>query len=282
MAVAEAAPAAAESGVGELLLEVSNIEVVYNKAVQVLRGLSLAVPRGQIVALLGSNGAGKSTTLKAISNLLELQNGEMTGGEVRFAGAATRGRAPHALVRAGLFHVMEGRHVFEDLTVEENLVASTYALTGRRGTRADFDRVYEYFPRLFERRRGLAGYLSGGEQQMLAIGRALVAEPRLMLLDEPSLGLSPVLVETIFEIIARINAERGVSMLLVEQNASMALAVAHYGYIMETGKVVIDNTAERLAADADVREFYLGLGQEGGQKSYRELKHYKRRKRWLS
>ena len=265
-----------------LLLEVSNIEVVYNKAVQVLRGLSLAVPRGQIVALLGSNGAGKSTTLKAISNLLELQNGGMTGGEVRFAGAATRGRAPHALVRAGLFHVMEGRHVFEDLTVEENLVASTYALTGRRGTRADFDRVYEYFPRLFERRRGLAGYLSGGEQQMLAIGRALVAEPRLMLLDEPSLGLSPVLVETIFEIIARINAERGVSMLLVEQNASMALAVAHYGYIMETGKVVIDNTAERLAADADVREFYLGLGQEGGQKSYRELKHYKRRKRWLS
>ena len=283
MTVAEAAPVpAAESGAGELLLEVSNLEVVYNKAVQVLRGLSLAVPRGQIVALLGSNGAGKSTTLKAISNLLALQNGEMTGGEVRFAGAATRGRAPHALVRAGLFHVMEGRHVFEDLTVEENLVASTYALTGRRGARADFDRVYEYFPRLFERRRGLAGYLSGGEQQMLAIGRALVAEPRLMLLDEPSLGLSPVLVETIFEIIARINAERGVSMLLVEQNASMALAVAHYGYIMETGKVVIDNTAERLAADADVREFYLGLGQEGGQKSYRELKHYKRRKRWLS
>jgi len=282
MTVAQAAAVAAESSAGELLLEVSNIEVVYNKAVQVLRGLSLAVPRGQIVALLGSNGAGKSTTLKAISNLLELQNGEMTGGEVRFAGAATRGMAPHALVRAGLFHVMEGRHVFEDLTVEENLVASTYALTGRRGARADFDRVYEYFPRLFERRRGLAGYLSGGEQQMLAIGRALVAEPRLMLLDEPSLGLSPVLVETIFEIIARINAERGVSMLLVEQNASMALAVAHYGYIMETGKVVIDNTAERLAADADVREFYLGLGQEGGQKSYRELKHYKRRKRWLS
>jgi len=283
MALAEAAPAvAAESGEGELLLEVSNIEVVYNKAVQVLRGLSLAVPRGQIVALLGSNGAGKSTTLKAISNLLELQNGEMTGGEVRFAGAATRGMAPHALVRAGLFHVMEGRHVFEDLTVEENLVASTYALTGRRGARADFDRVYEYFPRLFERRRGLAGYLSGGEQQMLAIGRALVAEPRLMLLDEPSLGLSPVLVETIFEIIARINAERGVSMLLVEQNASMALAVADYGYIMETGKVVIDNTAERLAADADVREFYLGLGQEGGQRSFRDLKHYKRRKRWLS
>ena len=264
------------------ILQVNNIEVVYNKAVQVLRGLSLAVPRGQIVALLGSNGAGKSTTLKAISNLLQLQNGEMTGGAVQFAGLDTKGLAPHALVRAGVFHVMEGRHVFEDLTVEDNLVAATYALTGRQARSADFDRVYEYFPRLHERRKGLAGYLSGGEQQMLAIGRALIAEPKLMLLDEPSLGLSPVLVETIFEIIARINAERGVSMLLVEQNASVALAVAHYGYIMETGKVVIDNTAQQLAADPDVREFYLGMGSEGGHKSFREVKHYKRRKRWLS
>ena len=190
--------------------------------------------------------------------------------------------APHALVRAGVFHVMEGRHVFADLTVEENLVAATYALTGQQVKSAQFDRVYAYFPRLFERRRGLAGYLSGGEQQMLAIGRALIAEPKLILLDEPSLGLSPVLVETIFEIIARINAEQGVSMLLVEQNASVALAVAHYGYIMETGKVVIDNTAEKLAADPDVREFYLGVGQEGGAKSFRDIKHYKRRKRWLS
>jgi len=266
----------------DLLLEVSNIDVVYNKAVQVLRGLSLAVPRGQIVALLGSNGAGKSTTLKAVSNLLALQNGEMTAGSVRFAGQDTRALAPHALVRAGVFHVMEGRHVFEDLTVEENLVAATYALTGRRASAADFDTVYAYFPRLHERRKGLAGYLSGGEQQMLAIGRALIAEPQLMLLDEPSLGLSPVLVETIFEIIARINAERGTAMLLVEQNASVALAVAHYGYIMETGKVVIDNTAERLAADPDVREFYLGVGHEGGAKSFRDVKHYKRRKRWLS
>ncbi len=265
-----------------LVLEVSNIEVVYNKAVQVLRGLSLTVPRGQIVALLGSNGAGKSTTLKAVSNLLQLQNGEMTAGQVRFDGADIRGAEPHRLVRRGLFHVMEGRHVFEDLTVEENLVAATYALTGRKAGRADFDAVYGYFPRLFERRKGLAGYLSGGEQQMLAIGRALVAEPQLMLLDEPSLGLSPVLVEQIFEIIARINAERGTAMLLVEQNASIALAVAHYGYIMETGKVVIDNTAEKLAADPDVREFYLGVGQEGGAKSFREVKHYKRRKRWLS
>jgi branched-chain amino acid transport system ATP-binding protein len=265
-----------------MTLEVSNIEVVYNKAVQVLRGLSLCVPRGQIVALLGSNGAGKSTTLKAISNLLALQDGALTGGQIRFDGQDTATLAPHELVRRGVFHVMEGRRIFEDLTVEENLIAATYALTGRRVTRAGFDAVYEYFPRLHERRNGVAGYLSGGEQQMLAIGRALIAEPRLILLDEPSLGLSPVLVETIFEIIARINAERGVSMLLVEQNASVALAVAHYGYIMESGKVVIDNTAEQLAADPDVREFYLGVGHEGGARSFKELKHYKRRKRWLS
>lgn len=267
---------------GDMVLEVNNIEVVYNKAVQVLRGLSLTVPRGQIVALLGSNGAGKSTTLKAISNLLALQDGAMPRGDIIFEGRDTRGTTPHALVRSGLFHVMEGRRVFEDLTVEENLMAATYALTGERVGKAGFERVYEYFPRLYERRRSLAGYLSGGEQQMLAIGRALIAEPRLILLDEPSLGLSPVLVETIFEIIARINAEQGVSMLLVEQNASIALAVAHYGYIMEMGKVVIDDTAEKLAADPDVREFYLGVGSEGSAKSFKKLKHYKRRKRWLS
>jgi branched-chain amino acid transport system ATP-binding protein len=265
----------------DAVLEINNIEVIYNKAVQVLRGLSLSVPRGQIVALLGSNGAGKSTTLKAVSNLLALEDGEMTRGSVAFGGRTTRDMRPHELVRAGLFHVMEGRHVFEDLTVEENLVAATYALTGRRTASADFDLVYEYFPRLFERRRGLAGYLSGGEQQMLAIGRALIAQPVLMLLDEPSLGLSPLLVENIFSIIARINAEQGVSMLLVEQNASVALAVAHSGYIMETGRVVIDGPAERLAADPDVREFYLGTG--GGEaRSFRNIKHYKRRKRWLS
>jgi len=266
----------------DTILDVNNIEVVYNKSVQVLRGLSLAVPRGQVVALLGSNGAGKSTTLKAVSGLLALEDGEMPKGSVRFDGASTARRAPHELVRAGLFHVMEGRHVFEDLTIEENLVAATYALTGRKAARADFDLVYQYFPRLHERRRGLAGYLSGGEQQMLAIGRALIARPTLMLLDEPSLGLSPVLVENIFGIIRRINAEQGVSMLLVEQNASVALAIAHYGYILETGKVVIDGPAEKLAADADVREFYLGIGGAGGAKSYRDLKHYKRRKRWLS
>ncbi len=271
----------------DLVLEVNNIEVVYNKVVQVLRGLSLTVPRGQIVALLGSNGAGKSTTLKAISGLLALEDGEVEAGRIVFDGATTDDLPPQQLVRRGLSHVMEGRRVFEDLTVEENLVAATYALTGReapagRAGARNFDSVYDYFPRLHERRKGLAGYLSGGEQQMLAIGRALVAEPKLILLDEPSLGLSPKLVEDIFTIIARINAERGVSMLLVEQNASVALAIAHTGYIMESGKVVIDGSAERLAADPDVREFYLGVGGSGEARSFRELKHYKRRKRWLS
>jgi len=269
----------------DLVLEVNNIEVVYNKVVQVLRGLSLAVPRGQIVALLGSNGAGKSTTLKAVSGLLALEDGEVEAGRIVFDGAPTERLAPQQLVRRGLSHVMEGRRVFEDLTVEENLVAATYALTGRTGVvpaSRNFDDVYAYFPRLHERRKGLAGYLSGGEQQMLAIGRALVAQPQLILLDEPSLGLSPRLVEDIFTIIARINAERGTSMLLVEQNASVALAIAHTGYIMESGKVVIDGSAERLAADPDVREFYLGVGGSGESRSFRELKHYKRRKRWLS
>lgn len=266
----------------EPVLQVNNIEVIYNKAVQVLRGLSLSVPKGQVVALLGSNGAGKSTTLKTVSGLLGLENGEMTHGDIRFDGQSVAGSRPHQLVRGGLFHVMEGRRVFEDLSVEENLVSATYALTGRRQQKADFDLVYEYFPRLYERRTGLAGYLSGGEQQMLAIGRALIARPKLILLDEPSLGLAPLLVENIFQIIARINAEQQVSMLLVEQNASVALAVAHYGYIMENGKVVIDGPAERLAGDPDVREFYLGMGGHGEVKSFRDVKHYKRRKRWLS
>ena len=264
------------------VLEVNNIEVIYNKVVQALRGLSLAVPRGQIVALLGSNGAGKSTTLKAISGLLTLEDGELKSGSILFNGQTTARLEPQQLVRQGLSHVMEGRRVFEDLTVEENLIAATYALTGRRDAKPDFDMVYTYFPRLHERRKGLAGYLSGGEQQMLAIGRALIARPELILLDEPSLGLSPKLVEDIFGIIARINAEHGTSMLLVEQNATVALAVAHRGYIMENGKIVIDGSAERLASDPDVREFYLGMGGGGETRSFRDIKHYKRRKRWLS
>ena len=262
------------------ILEVNNIEVVYNHTVQVLRGLSLRVPEGRVVALLGSNGAGKTTTLKAISRLIELENGRVTAGEILFDGRPTRRVPPHGLVHDGLFHVMEGRHVFEDLTVEENLTAATYARPG--ASAKDFELVYEYFPRLRERRRGLAGYLSGGEQQMLAIGRALVARPRLILLDEPSLGLSPLLTEEIFGIIARINAEQGTGMLVVEQNAAIAFAVASYAYIMESGRIVIDGPVERLMRDQDVREFYLGMGEEGTAKSYRDIKHYKRRKRWLS
>ncbi|MEN3366536.1 MAG: branched-chain amino acid transport system ATP-binding protein [Burkholderiales bacterium] len=267
---------------GEYILEINNIEVVYNNVVQVLRGLSLSVPKGSIVALLGSNGAGKSTTLKAVSRLLDLENGDLLAGRILFDGRDTSRIAPQHLVRAGMCHVMEGRHVFEDLTVEENLVAASYALSGRKGLKPDYDMVYQYFPRLFDRRKGLAGYLSGGEQQMLAIGRALLAKPKLILMDEPSLGLSPLLVESIFTIISRINTEQGISILLVEQNASVALAVAHTGYIMENGKVVIDGPAEKLAGDPDVREFYLGMGGGGESKSFRDIKHYKRRKRWLS
>ena len=265
------------------ILDVANIEVVYNKTVQVLRGLSLKVGAGQVVSLLGSNGAGKSTTLKAVSRLLELEDGAVTAGRITFDGHPVAADTPHGLVRRGLFHVMEGRRIFEDLTVEENLTAATFALSGRGKARPrGFDDVYDFFPRLRERRKGRAGYLSGGEQQMLAIGRALVADPKLILLDEPSLGLSPLLVEEIFTIIARINRERGTSILLVEQNAAVALAISHYGYIMETGKIVLDGPTERLINDPDVREFYLGMAGGEAEKSYRDIKHYKRRKRWLS
>jgi branched-chain amino acid transport system ATP-binding protein len=275
----EAAVREPETGTTNVL-EVRNIEVVFNHTVQVLRGLSLTVEEGSITALLGSNGAGKTTTLKAISGLLDLENGAVTGGDILFGGESTLATKPHRLVRNGLFHVMEGRHVFEDLTVEENLTAATYSRAG--ASARDFDLVYSYFPRLRERRKGLAGYLSGGEQQMLAIGRALVANPRIILLDEPSLGLSPLLTEEIFTIIARINAEQGTSMLVVEQNAAMAFAVASRAYIMETGRIVIEGPTERLARDPDVREFYLGIGETGSSRNYREIKHYKRRKRWLS
>ncbi len=270
------------SAVPNTILEINNIEVVYSHTIQVLRGLSLSVKPGQIVALLGSNGAGKTTTLKAVSNMLGLERGAITAGSIRFDGTDIKTKAPHALVRSGLFHVMEGRRIFPDLTVDENLIAATYALEGREEGTADFASVFDYFPRLRDRRTGLAGYLSGGEQQMLALGRALIARPKLILMDEPSLGLSPMLVEEIFRIIGRINKERGVSILLVEQNAAMALSVASYGYIMEQGKIVIDGTVDKLTSDRDVREFYLGAGVGAGVKSFRDVKHYKRRKRWLS
>jgi branched-chain amino acid transport system ATP-binding protein len=264
------------------LLAVNNLEVVYHHAVQVLKGLSLSVPEGRIVALLGSNGAGKTTALKAISGLLPLEDGEITDGTIALRGEPLAGLLPHQIARRGVFQVREGRHVFEELTVEENLVCATYARGGAgRSFEAELERVYAYFPPLAERRRQKGGYLSGGEQQMLAIGRGLVARPSLMLLDEPSLGLSPLLVEEIFQIIRRINREEGTTILLVEQNAHMALQVASHGYIMESGKVVLDGPVERLRQDRDVQEFYLGR-RGGHRKSYREVKHYKRRKRWLS
>ena len=262
-------------------LSVENIEVIYNHSVQALRGLSLDVPEGRIVALLGSNGAGKTTTLKAAGGVLPFEKGRVASGSIRFYGESVLGRPAHALARAGLAHVREGRHVFADLTVEENLVAAANALHGRGDV--DHEQVFNYFPRLRERRKQVAGYLSGGEQQMLAIGRAIIGKPRLILLDEPSLGLAPIVVKDIFDIIARINREQGVAMLLVEQNAHVALGVAHAGNILENGRIDIDGPTEKLLADPDVQRFYLGSGESGaGEISYRDVKHYKRRKRWLS
>ncbi len=263
-------------------LSIDNIEVVYHHSVQVLRGLSLSVPQGQIVALLGSNGAGKTTTLKAVSGLLPMEVGQLRAGSIRYQGERIDTVAPHLLARRGVAHVREGRHVFEDLTVEENLVAAGNALIGR-SLKPDTDLIYEYFPRLKDRRTLRAGYLSGGEQQMLAIGRALLGKPALMLLDEPSLGLAPLVVESIFQIVQRINREQGVAMLLVEQNAMAAFGIAQYGYIMENGRIVTDGPTERLMHDPDVQRFYLGYGADSEElASFRNVKHYKRRKRWLS
>ena len=274
--------AQAAQATAPVALAVENIEVVYHHTAQVLRGLSLTVPSGQIVALLGSNGAGKTTTLKAISGLLPLEVGDIRAGQIRYMGDSIIDVAPHLLARRGIAHVREGRHVFEDLTVDENLIAAGNALIGRH-LKPDVDLIYEYFPRLKERRSQVAGYLSGGEQQMLAIGRALLGKPSLMLLDEPSLGLAPLVVEQIFGIIERINHEQKVSMLLVEQNAMAAFGIADYGYIMESGKVVIDGPTAKLMHDPDVQRFYLGYGEKSdAMASFRDVKHYKRRKRWLS
>ncbi|MDQ2968202.1 MAG: ABC transporter ATP-binding protein [Actinomycetota bacterium] len=263
------------------MLTLNNVEVMYDKVVLVLKGLSLEVPDGRIVALLGANGAGKSTTLKAISGLLRTEEGEVTDGSVELDGVRLDRLEPSEIVRRGVFHVLEGRRVFEHLTVEENLFAGAHTRRDR-AVRTDLADVYGYFPRLLARRRGTAGYLSGGEQQMLAIGRALMARPRLMLLDEPSLGLSPMLVQEIFGIIERINRDRGTTILLVEQNARRALGIAHYGYLMESGRIVLDGPVETLRENEDVKEFYLGLTDLGTARSYRDVKHYKRRKRWLS
>jgi branched-chain amino acid transport system ATP-binding protein len=264
------------------LLEVNNIEVVYNNVILVLKGLSLKVEEGTIVALLGSNGAGKSTTLKAISGFLPLEDGEITDGSIVYQGESLERLAPHQIVRQGIFQVMEGRRVFEDLTVEENLSCGAYIRTDRASVRVDRNRCLEYFPVLKRRIKQTAGYLSGGEQQMLVMSRAFLARPKLMMLDEPSLGLAPLLVEEIFGIIRKINQHEGTTILLVEQNAQMALEISSYGYIMESGRVVLDGTVNLLLGDRDVQEFYLGIGHTAGKTSYRDVKHYKRRKRWLS
>jgi branched-chain amino acid transport system ATP-binding protein len=264
---------------GTALLTVNNVEVIYDEVILVLRGLSLAVPEGAIVALLGSNGAGKSTTLKAISGLLPTERGEITDGSITLSGRDVTRLDAAERVRLGMSLVMEGRHVFEHLSVHENLIAGSY--TRGRPSGDELDLVYEYFPRLRDLRTRTAGFLSGGEQQMLAIGRALMAQPTLLMLDEPSLGLAPLLVQEIFGYIQRLNAELGTTVLVVEQNARRALEVAHHGYIMEQGRIVLEGPAAELRENPDVKEFYLGLGEEGGRKSYRDVKHYKRRKRWL-
>jgi branched-chain amino acid transport system ATP-binding protein len=272
-------PAVSERSGRELLLAVNNLEVIYEEVILVLRGLSMEVPRGKVVALLGSNGAGKSTTLKAISGLLPSENGEITDGTVVLDGRDVTHATPREIVRLGVSQVMEGRRVFGHLTVEENLAAGAY--TRRDSWREDLEMVYEYFPPLKPRRANDAGYLSGGEQQMLAIGRALMSRPRLLMLDEPSLGLAPLLVAEIFGIVERLNRELKTTILIVEQNARLALGVADHGYIMENGRIVLEGHAQDLRRNPDVQEFYLGLSESGERKSYRDVKHYKRRKRWL-
>lgn len=264
------------------MLKVNNIEVVYNDVILVLRGISLEVEEGKIVALLGANGAGKSTTLKALSGLLVSERGEVTRGSIEFDGQRIDNKTPDEIVRRGIVQVLEGRGLFQHLTVEENLLTGAlFRSAPNRILKQDLDEVYHFFPRLQEFRNRTSGYLSGGEQQMVVIGRALMAKPRLMLLDEPSLGLAPLLVQDIFDIVQRINQESGMSILLVEQNANVALKVAENAYVMETGRIVLNGPSEQLAENADIKEFYLGLTQIGERKSYRDVKHYKRRKRWL-
>ncbi|WP_428670193.1 ABC transporter ATP-binding protein [Reyranella sp.] len=263
------------------VLDIANIEVIYNHVILVLKGVSLSVPQGAIVALLGANGAGKSTTLKSISNLLRSERGEVTKGRILYRGARIDGLTPNDLVRRGVIQVMEGRHCFGHLTVEENLLTGAFIQGGKRRQIADdLEKVYHYFPRLKVRRASQAGYTSGGEQQMTAIGRALMSRPTTILLDEPSMGLAPQLVEEIFEIVKNLNEQEKVSILLAEQNTNVALRYAHYGYILENGRVVLDGDAASLRENEDVKEFYLGVGGEG-RRSFRDVKHYRRRKRWL-
>jgi branched-chain amino acid transport system ATP-binding protein len=263
------------------MLQVNNIEVIYSKVILVLRGISIEVKPGQVVALLGPNGAGKSTALKAISGLLRSEMGEVTRGSILWEGHAIHNSNADEITRKGILQVIEGRPMFRQLSVAENLRVGGMVFEGGRHIRHDLERVYHYFPRLKEFHGRTSGYLSGGEGQMLVIGRALMGHPRLLMLDEPSLGLAPMLVEEIFQIVGEINKKEGVSILLVEQNVRAALSLVNYGYVMENGRIVLDGPAEQLATNEDIREFYLGLNQLGERRSYRDVKHYKRRKRWL-
>ena len=279
VAVSTKASAAAKA---DVILSINNIEVIYDHVILVLKGVSLDVPKGGIVALLGANGAGKTTTLKAISNLLHSERGEVTKGSIVFEGQEVQGLSPNQLVRRGCVQVMEGRHCFGHLTIEENLLTGAFTRKdGRAAIASDIEMIYQYFPRLKDRRHAMSGYTSGGEQQMCAIGRAMMSRPKMVLLDEPSMGLAPQIVEEIFGIVESLNEKEGVSFLLAEQNTFMALKFARYGYILENGRVVMDGDAKSLIENEDVKEFYLGIA-DGKRKSFREGKHYKRRKRWLA
>ncbi len=282
MSAIEHASTATPAPVAEKILSVNNIEVIYDHVILVLKGVSLDVPKGGIVALLGANGAGKTTTLKAISNLLHAERGDVTKGSILFEGDEVHDLSPNELVRRGCIQVMEGRHCFGHLTIEENLLTGAFSRRdGKAAIKRDMEMVYGYFSRLADRKNSLAGYTSGGEQQMCAIGRALMSRPKMILLDEPSMGLAPQIVEEIFEIVRDLNERERVSFLLAEQNTAMALRYARYGYILENGRVVMDGEAKMLAANEDVKEFYLGVSQ-GKRKSFRDGKHYRRRKRWLA
>ena len=264
------------------MLTVNNIEAAYLGVISVLHGISLEVGDGKIVALIGANGGGKTTTLKAISGLLRTEEGQITSGDITFDGKRIDRFGPEDIARMGISQVMEGRRVLEHLTVEENLMVGAYRRRDRAGVKRDLEVVFDYFPRIRDYRKRTSGYLSGGEQQMMVIGRALMADPRLMLLDEPSLGLAPLAVQAIYEIIHKINQDRGLSMLIVEQNVKAALGIADYGYVMENGRIVLNGPADRLRANEDVKEFYMGISSSGSRRNYREIKHYRRRKRWLS
>lgn len=266
----------------EAILKINNIEVKYHEIILVLKGVSIEVPQGGIVALLGANGAGKSTTLKAISGLLRHENGRVTDGSIEFMGQRIERFASEKIAHAGIVQVIEGRRVFEHLTVEQNLKAGAHMRRGNFSVKEGLERVYHYFPRLWEKRQETAGFISGGEQQMTVVGRAMMTRPKLILLDEPSMGLAPLLIHEIFNIITKLNKDEGISILLVEQNAKLALNVAPYAYVLENGRVVMDDVSEKLRENPDIKDFYLGLTDLGGRKSFRDVKHYKRRKRWLA